>query len=130
MKRIVWSMVVAVLWAMAAPAQAEGEAAAATKPGPICTAANNDASGYLTKAGATLMQGAGNLLMGWTEIIVEPVRTTQAKGNLGIGFLRGIGVALKRTVLGAAEVVTFWTPKHDGQYWHVNHDCPFCSPKP
>ena len=136
MKRIaVWSMVIAVLWVMGAPAWAHEEAAAASSTDSSklcapCAKANDDAASYPAKSGATLLQGAGNVLLGWTEILVEPVRTTQAKGNLGVGVLKGIGVAVKRTVLGVAEVVTFWTPKCHGRYWHFNHDCPICSPKP
>lgn len=131
MQRIaVWGLVVAVGCAIAAPVWAEEGAASAATPCSICAKANDDAARYPAKAGAALAQGAGNVLLGWSEILVEPVRTTQAKGNVGVGVLRGIGLAVKRTVLGAVEVVTFWTPKRNGHYPYLLHDCPICSPKP
>ena len=76
------------------------------------------------------MKGLGNVLLGWSEILIEPVRTTQANGNLAVGFARGVGYAVRRTLFGVAEVVTFWAPKCHGHYCRLNKDCPICSPKP
>ncbi len=134
MKRTVtWGMVIAVLLAMVAPAWAADQAAPAapaSKTCKPCVVANDDSAGYLAHAGSALAQGAGNVLFGWTEFFIEPVRETKAGGNVAIGFAKGIGHTIKRTGLGALEMVTFWAPKCHGKYPHFNTDCPLCSPKP
>jgi putative exosortase-associated protein (TIGR04073 family) len=97
---------------------------------PICrNAASNQAADYPTKATHTLVRGAANTLFGWTEVIRQPAEEVKAGGNLLTGIVKGIGQGMGRTVAGAGEVLTFWTPKGKGGYLHFATDCPVCVQK-
>lgn len=80
-----------------------------------------------TKAcGARLCNGACNAVFGWTEIFFRPGKVACEGGNLVVGFFRGLGYALKRTVVGVVEVATFWTP---GDSIVTVDGCPLCAYK-
>ena len=107
--------------------------AAATSMGssqcPVCTKASDENASYPAKAGYTLARGAANTLLGWTELIRQPVNQAKSGGNVFMGVAQGVGQGIKRTLVGAAEVVTFWTPKMQGSYMHFADDCPICMGK-
>lgn len=96
---------------------------------PICKQANDQASNYSTNASHTLARGAANTILGWTEVIRQPAEEVKEGGNVFTGILRGVGKGVKRTLAGAGEVLTFWTPKTSRGYVHFAHDCPLCMGK-
>ena len=119
------TLIVSVLWCSAA-------GAATVKEGtkcPICSKANKETDSYATKAGSTLARGTANLLLGWTELIRQPAQEVKQGGNVLTGVAEGVTEGFKRTVGGAAELLTFWTPKVHGSYLHYAHDCPICAGK-
>ena len=62
-----------------------------------------------------LVRGAANTVTGVLEIPFEISRTTEQEGSLAgmtVGVARGAVLALKRTVLGAWEVVSFLVPNY------------------
>jgi len=84
-------------------------------------------SGDAAKAcGARLCNGACNAVLGWTEIFFRPGKVACEGGNLVVGFFRGIGYAITRTVVGVVEVATFWTP---GESIVTVDGCPVCAYK-
>ena len=91
---------------------------------PFCAAALKKDARYDEKAGNTLVRGAINLGFGWTEMITQPAKEAQNGGNIFAGMANGIGRGINRTFAGLGEVLTFWTPKVDGQYVHFIKDCP------
>ena len=105
-------------------------AAAEEAPRPVCpicrNAASNQTADYPTKATYTLVRGATNTLFGWTEVIRQPAEEVKAGGNLFMGIVKGIGQGVGRTVAGAGEILTFWTPKGKDGYVHFATDCPVC----
>ena len=62
--------------------------------------------------GEKLGRGLQNGMLGWTEIVTRPQAEVQEKGATGLvkGLLDGISYGIIRTVTGAAEVATFWSP--------------------
>ena len=97
---------------------------------PICRqAADKATADYPTKAVHTLARGATNTLFGWTEIIRQPAEEVKAGGNVFTGILKGLSQGVGRTVAGAGEVLTFWTPKNKDGYIHFSTDCPICVKK-
>ena len=69
--------------------------------------------GYRDQALGKLGFGLKNLLLGWTDLFVEPKEASDAGGNI----LKGIGVGLKdaveNTLGGAVHTVTFFLPQID-----------------
>lgn len=63
--------------------------------------------GYANRAKGKLVFGLKNLLLGWTDLFVEPKEAVDGGGNV----LRGIGIGLKdaveNTLGGAMQLVTF-----------------------
>ena len=96
---------------------------------PICKRASSDTASYPSKAGNTLIRGTANALLGWTEIIRQPAQEVKAGGNVFTGIAKGAGQGVKRTLAGAGEVLTFWTPKVQHRYVHFADDCPVCMGK-
>lgn len=95
----------------------------------ICEKAGDPNATYLQKSGTTLVRGAANTLLGWTELIRQPVDEAKAGGNVLVGIGKGVGQGVKRTLAGVGEVVTFWTPKINNEYIHFASDCPICMTK-
>ena len=96
---------------------------------PICAKASDESASYPAKAGCTLVRGATNTLLGWTELFRQPVNEVKGGGNVVTGVGKGIGQTVKRTLAGVGEVLTFWTPKVQDSYIHFSHDCPICMGK-
>jgi putative exosortase-associated protein (TIGR04073 family) len=92
----------------------------------LCANATDEAATYPEKAGNTLVRGAANALFGWTELIRQPVAEVKGGGNVLVGMGKGLGETVRRTLGGAGEVLTFWTPKVQGSYLHFSQDCPVC----
>ena len=113
----------AVLVGFSTPARA-----AEDKVCPICGKTSANPS-YATKAGCTLVRGATNTLFGWTELFRQPAKTAQEGGNVFVGLAQGVGQTIKRTLEGAGEVLTFWTPKVQDHYIQFASDCPLCMGK-
>jgi putative exosortase-associated protein (TIGR04073 family) len=93
---------------------------------PICSRANDQASAYPSKAATTLLRGSANALLGWTELLRQPAKEARAGGNVVIGIGKGVQQSVLRTVVGVGELLTFWTPKVQGDYVHLAADCPIC----
>ncbi|MBI4003934.1 MAG: hypothetical protein HY353_02835 [Candidatus Omnitrophica bacterium] len=91
---------------------------------PICAKANDDQATYGEKAGNTLARGALNLGLGWTEMIRQPGKAAREGKNVFHGIANGIGFSARRTLRGLGELLTFWTPKVEGEYIHFSKDCP------
>ena len=117
-------LVCALVLSTAGPARA-----AESKQCPICTPANSEQSTYAQKSGATLVRGATNTLLGWTELIRQPADEVKSGGNVVTGIAKGLGQGITRTLEGAAEVLTFWVPKTNQGYLRFSHDCPVCMGK-
>ena len=96
---------------------------------PICARASDEMASYPSKAGHTLIRGAANTLLGSTELIRQPAQEVKSGGNVFTGIAHGVGSSVKRTLSGAAEVLTFWTPKIQHSYLHFSNDCPICANK-
>lgn len=96
---------------------------------PVCSKASDESASYPAKAGYTLVRGAANTLLGWTELIRQPTTEVKNGGNVFVGLGKGVGQTVKRTLAGAGEVLTFWTPKVQGHYVHFAQDCPVCTGK-
>lgn len=92
---------------------------------PICLRTEQKTS-YSEKAGYTLVRGTTNTLLGWTELLRQPANEVKEGGNVFTGIGKGVGEAVKRTFGGAAELLTFWTPKVHDNYMHFSKDCPIC----
>ena len=93
---------------------------------PVCSRASAEMASYPSKAGNTLVRGAANTLLGWTELIRQPADEAKGGGNVAVGLGKGIGRTVTRTLAGVGEILTFWTPKMQGSYLHFANDCPLC----
>lgn len=113
--------------AAAAPVGAEESGDATVCP--VCSQAGHRAPSYPTKAGLTLLRGAANMLLGWTELFRQPVKAAEQHENVLTGVARGVGSTVTRTAAGLGEVLTFWTPKTKDGYVHFANDCPICMGK-
>ena len=127
-QRWLMGMVIGCAVWVAAPhmARAEGRAAQC----PVCAKASDHTTSYPSKAAHTLCRGAANTLFGWTELLREPVDEAKAGGNVLTGIANGLGQSVRRTLAGAGEVLTFWTPKTRSGYLHFADDCPICRKHP
>lgn len=96
---------------------------------PVCAKASAEDATYPVKAGYTLVRGATNTLLGWTELLRQPAAEVKAGGNVLTGIGKGVGQTVTRTLGGLGEVLTFWTPKVQNSYVHFSHDCPICMGK-
>lgn len=96
---------------------------------PVCARANSESTSYPSKASTMLVRGATNTFFGWTEILRQPARQVKAGGNVFTGMLAGLGQGTQRTLVGAGELLTFWTPKVRNRYLRLSHDCPLCMGK-
>jgi putative exosortase-associated protein (TIGR04073 family) len=114
---------IAALVGLSTPVKAEETAKTQC---PICSKASDQSATYSTKAGTTLVRGAANTALGWTELISQPVQEVKSGGNVFVGIGKGVGQTVKRTLSGLGEVLTFWTPKVKDRYIEFATDCPVC----
>ena len=66
-----------------------------------------------------LGRGVANILTGVAELPLEMERTAHAEGQMAgatVGTLRGVGMAIGRTLAGGFEVLTFPFPNPTGGY--------------
>ncbi len=127
-RTIRWSLLLLVFAAFPSVGLAQ-EKAEPRPQCPFCRAANNPDAHYGEKAGNTLVRGALNTGLGWTELIRQPAKEAKAGGNVGLGLAKGLGEGVTRTFTGLAEVFTFWMPKVQDRYVHFAHDCPLDTTK-
>jgi hypothetical protein len=109
---------IALLMGVGAVAPATGEAAegktvtlSLTKdytPGPWTQEA-----GYSKQAVGKLGFGLKNLLLGWTDLLIEPKEAADAGGNVVKGIGIGVKDAVENTLGGAVNAVTFFLPQVD-----------------
>ena len=116
---------IAILFGFAGSSMAAQKAAMC----PVCAKADDQSVSYPGHAGSTLVRGAANTVLGWTELIRQPVNEVKGGGNVFTGVAKGVGQGVKRTLEGAAEVLTFWVPKVKGNYLHIADNCPICMGK-
>ena len=93
---------------------------------PICKYAGRKGGSYSSKAGYTLLRGASNACLDWTELIRQPANEAKSGGHVLTGVAKGVGNGVMRTLSGMGEVLTFWTPKVKDNYLEMAHDCPLC----
>ena len=96
---------------------------------PVCAKASEDSASYPSHASYTLVRGAANTVLGWTELIRQPVDEVKGGGNVLTGLAKGVGYGDQRTLQGAGEVLTFWVPKTKSGYLHIADTCPICMGK-
>jgi putative exosortase-associated protein (TIGR04073 family) len=109
---------------------AGGSAAAAEEAAarvcPVCSkTAAGDGASYSAKAGCTLVRGASNTLLGWTELLRQPAQEAKGGGNVLVGIGKGVGQGVVRTLAGVGELLTFWLPRSP----KLAADCPLCMGK-
>ena len=63
--------------------------------------------GWGKRATAKLGFGVKNLLLGWTDLFVEPKEASEGGGNVLTGIGVGVKDALENTLGGAVHIVTF-----------------------
>ena len=63
--------------------------------------------GWSNRALGKLGFGLKNVLLGWTDLFVEPKETMDGGGNILVGLGVGLKDALENTIGGALHVVTF-----------------------
>ena len=63
--------------------------------------------GYSKRALGKLGFGVKNLLLGWTDLIVEPKEASESGGNVLAGIGVGLKDAVENTLGGAVHLVTF-----------------------
>ncbi len=120
---------IAILFGFAGSSMAAQKQKAAMGVCPVCANATDESASYPKKAGYTLVRGAANTLLGWTELIRQPVNEVNGGGNVFTGVAKGVGEGVKRTLGGVGEILTFWTPKVKGSYLHFSDNCPICMGK-
>ncbi|MBI4597794.1 MAG: hypothetical protein HY737_05270 [Candidatus Omnitrophica bacterium] len=64
-------------------------------------------SGWSNRASAKLGFGLKNLLVGWTEIFLEPKKAADEGGNVFVGIGKGLVNAVGNEVGGVIHTVTF-----------------------
>ena len=129
MRRVIRYGIAVVVGLVILGAPGRSVSAAEQKVCPICSKAADENASYPVKAGSVLVRGATNTLLGWTELIRQPVQEAKAGGNVLTGVAHGIGYGVTRTLAGVGEVLTFWTPKTKNGYIHFAKDCPLCEGK-
>ena len=70
-------------------------------------------TGWSSRAVGKLGFGVKNLLLGWTELFVEPKDASASGGNVVAGIGTGIKNALEDTLGGVVHIVTFPIPQID-----------------
>lgn len=80
---------------------------------------------YPEKAGNTFLRGALNAGFGWTELILYPAHAAREKeGNVLSNMAIAAGQGVGRTLSGLGEILTFWTPRVNGDYLLFSNDSP------
>ncbi len=63
--------------------------------------------GYSNRAVSKLGFGVKNLLLGWTNLFIEPKKASESGGNVFAGFGMGLKDAVENTLGGVVHIVTF-----------------------
>ena len=69
--------------------------------------------GYGPQAMGKLKFGLKNLLLGWTDLVVEPKEAANAGENLLVGIGHGVKDAVENTLGGVVHTATFFLPQVD-----------------
>ena len=64
-------------------------------------------TGWGARAGGKLAFGVKNLLLGWTDLFIEPKEGLDAGENILKGIVVGVKDAVENTVGGAVHIITF-----------------------
>ena len=66
----------------------------------------------VTQPAEKLGRGIYNTAFGWTEVVTRPQAEAERYGAPGLvkGLLDGVAAGAMRTVTGATEAATFWSP--------------------
>ncbi len=70
-------------------------------------------TGWSSRAVGKLGFGVKNLLLGWTELFVQPKEASASGGNVVAGIGTGIKNAVEDTLGGVVHIVTFPIPQID-----------------
>lgn len=120
MKRVLAGLLMVGLLGFGVPAFADEAAHASCA---ICQGTTSDHWGK--KTAATLTRGVANTGLCWTELVNQPMKETQAGGNILVGIGKGVGHTIVRGVKGVAEIITSPLPMaKDGS--QIATDCPVC----
>ena len=96
-----------VMLSLAGAASAEVEEGERIDCG-LCRAAA--APTYGTHAAGTLGRGLTNGLLCWTELFSQPTHAVQEQRSVFDGLNKGVGLTIQKLLLGASEILTFWSP--------------------
>ena len=64
-------------------------------------------TGWANRAGAKLLFGAKNLLLGWTDLFTETKEAVDAGGNFFVGLGYGLKDGIENELGGVVHLVTF-----------------------
>lgn len=87
------------------------------------TMAAEEEGNYATQTATKFGRGFSNCAFGWAELFKNSVSEPHQKGWMyaPVGFVKGVGHAVGRTVVGVAELVTFPIPTpspiHTEHFW-------------
>lgn len=65
-----------------------------------------------------LVRGSVNIATGWVEAPARVLWTTEVEGSIAgvsVGAVRGVALGIRRTLVGAYEIVTFLLPNYPMQ---------------
>ncbi len=119
--------VAVVLFLAAVPSASADDRKMTPQTCPICRHAEDRQADLGTKAASTFARGATNFLFGWTDAIRHPAMVAKRGGPAFDGIIQGLDSGVKRTLVGAGELLTFWAPKVEGRYIDFVDDCPICA---
>ena len=74
----------------------------------VCQGA--ESMSWAKSAPGKILRGIVNAGLGWTNLIAQPIRSSQDGDNVFKGIGKGFGYTVLRTVQGVAEIVIFWLP--------------------
>ncbi len=78
----------------------------------VCEAA--EAQNFGKSAPGKIGRGLVNILLGWTNLIAQPIHAGKSGGNVLTGIGKGLGYTVMRTVQGVVEFALFWLPQGPG----------------
>ena len=101
-----FSAAVVLVLALACPALGYAQGAKYTFPQGTSSSWTSE-DGYTNRAIGKLGFGAKNLLLGWTDLFIEPKEAMDEGGNFFVGLGAGLKDALFNELGGAVHLVTF-----------------------
>lgn len=98
--------VLACIFGMPQPASAKG--VYNDRGCPVCTPA--ESLNYTSKLLGSFTRGVLNTVLGWTELLAQPVRAAVENEPVVNGIGKGVKETVMRTAGGISELITCWKP--------------------